>query len=1018
MLIAIALVIGGVYAVLNINQELTPDMNLPLVTVIAMQPGAGPQDIANEVSAPLEAAIANVAGLKRLQSVSAESFSIVIAHFDFGHDMKAAEREITQSVSDAQLPADVGTPQVMRIDINQLLPVVYLSLGGDIGAEELERIARQELVPSIEAINGVQSVDIIGGVTRQVAVVLDPQKMRESGVTMQQVTGVLQANNISIPSGAVVTDDSVLPVRTVSQLTSLSQIEEMVVGFQVQEGQPPRPIQIKDIASVQISPSPTGSISRTNSKPSVGISVTKTQQGNTVRVANAVEQVARDVQEKLGDRVEIVTILDQSDYIEESIAGVSREGVAGAAAAVIAIWLFLLSFRSAIVAGVSIPFSVVVAVLVLYFQGLTLNILTLGGLAIAVGRVVDDSIVVLENIFRHVQEGDDLNKAVLNGTRQVATAIFGSTMTTIAVFLPLGFAGGIVGLLFRPFALTVTYALLASLVVALTVVPILARFFIGRLQLGRHREPAQQQTVLQRGYTPILGWALQHRVWTLVIAAALFVGSFALLPLIPTTFFPQQGEKMFTANVSLPPGAGSPEKTIAKVLEAEQVIDGLPGVDMYNTSIALGGGDDMMALERAMMGQSISGASIIVILSPDADLEAAKEMARERLGNLEGVLTSIGGGGPEDMNSQLEVSVTGQDLELVQAAALQILDEVRDIDGVRDVSSVTGVSQPELAINVDPQKALAVGLTGAQVALLVRELMVGQTVTRVHLDGDESLDLVVQADPNQVANLDALLNLPVGSPLAVPLSSIATIDQTLAPAQLTRLDQRPSATVSGTITAANTGEVTSEVERRINGLDLPAGIDVEYGGVLEMFQESFNTLYVGIGAAIIIVYIVMVLVMGSLLSPFVIMFTLPLASIGALAALAITGRALGISSLFGILMLVGILVTNGIVLIDFVNQLRDQGYGIYEALMEGGRLRLRPVLMTAVTTILALTPLSLGLTEGAIVAAELATVVIGGLITSTLLTLVVVPVVYSIFEGWRERVSGGPTRGASSIDAS
>jgi len=1014
LLIAIALVAGGVYAALNINQELMPDINLPLITVITVQPGAAPQDIAADVTAPVEGAIASTPRLKELSSVSAENMSVVIAQFDFSADMEAAEQEVSRALNAVTLSADAGSPRVTRLNINQMLPVVQFSLSSKTGAgtAELERIARTALVPRIQSIDGVQSVDVIGGVGKQIDIVLDMARITELKLSTVQIAGVLQANNVSIPSGAIGTDEGFLPLRTVSQLTSLEDVQNLVVGFDTTGEGLPAPVKLEDVAAVGVTESPASGLSRTNGKPSVSVVVTKTQDGNTVKVANtALEQVA-EVQKIYGDAVTFTTVMDSSTMVEDSIAGLTREGAIGAAAAVIAIWLFLLSFRSAIATAVSIPLSIVVAVLVLFMQGFTLNILTLGGLAMAIGRVVDDSIVVLENIFRHVQESDDLNAAIISGTREVSVAIFGSTMTTIAVFLPLGFAGGMVGVLFRPFALTVTIALLASLVVALTVVPILARFLVGRRQLGRWVARDRQQTTLQRAYTPVLRWALAHRALTLLIAAILFVGSLGLTQVIPTTFMSHGGEKEFYASISLPPESGTPDMAIEKAIEAETIIAGLPGVDVYSTSINLGTGaqQDIMSLGRMLQGQGALGASVTVRLYPDADLPAVTAMARQRLAAMDGALTSVSGGSAEDMYSALEVSVTGDDPDAVKAAAIDILAAVRDTTGVTDVSSAAVVSRSEVAVEVNPKLALGAGLTGAQVAMLIRQLTTGQTVTTVHIDG-EPLDVVMRADPAAVGTVEALSALTVGSfgETSIPLSAIAGINYRQAPAQITRLNQKPSATVSGTITAENTGEANREIVNRVDSVSLPPGVEVTYGGVQQQFMESFNTLYVGIAAGVVIVYIVMVLVMGSLISPFVIMFTLPLASIGALALLAITGRALSMSSLFGVLMLVGIVVTNGIVLIDFVNQLRGRGMSVRDALMEGGRLRLRPVLMTAVTTMLAMLPIALGFTEGAVMASDLATVVIGGLFSSTLLTLVVVPVVYSLLEGLRTRVTRAPT---------
>ncbi len=1005
LLIAVALVAGGVYSALNISQELTPDIDFPLVTVITVRPGASPQDVADSVGAPLEAAISNVVGLQTLQSISAESVSILVAQFAFGDDMKVAEEEIRRSVANADLPADAGQPDVTRLNINQILPVIHLTVGGDLPTAELEAIARRDLATPIRAIDGVQSVDVIGGVTRQITVDLDLRKMAELGITSQQVGGVLRANNVSIPSGAVGVDGQALPFRTITQLSSLEDIRALIVGFATAEGHQPQPVALREIASVELTPSPIATISRTNGKPSVGLAVTKIQGANSVSIAGAVKDLAKLAQAKAGSDVEIVTVLDQSRLIEESIAGLTREGLIGAGAAVLAIWVFLLSFRSTLAVAVSIPLSLLVAVMVLFFQGFTLNILTLGGLTIALGRVVDDSIVVLENIFRHVQEGEAMGPAVLNGTREVSGAIFGATLTTIAVFVPLAFAGGFTSVLFQPFGLTVSVALLASLLVALTLVPVLARLLIiPRARSGERAGAEIHSTWVQRLYTPVLAWSLRHRVWTLVIAAVFFVGSLALVPLIPTTFLPSGGERQFTANVSLPPGTGTPQELQAKALEAELVLAGLPNVDVYSTNISLGtGSQNSLALGRAIQGQGTSGATFLVHVDPEADIEVVKELARERLAAIDGVLTQVAGGGSDDANSNLQITVRGDDPETVGATAVQVAALARSVEGLRDVSTAAGVRRPELAVRVDPAAALGAGLSGAQLALQLREFAVGQTATQVRLDGGASLDVVVRADPSYFSDIEALRRLPVGTLRTVPLSSIATIEQTLAPTQVTRTDQRPSATITGTITAANTGDVNNAIQEHIDGLALPAGVEVTLGGALRQFSESFNTLFVGIGAAAIAVYIVMVLVMGSVLSPFVIMFSLPLASIGALAALAITGRALGLPALFGFLMLVGIVVTNGIVLVDFVNQLRARGLSVHAALIEGGRLRVRPVLMTAVTTILALIPMSLGFTEGAIIAADLAVVVMGGLISSTVLTLVVVPVVYSIVHGIRAR---------------
>ena len=996
LLVAVGLVFGGLYSALNINQELIPDLDFPILTVVTANPGASPQDVADAVTAPLETALTGTPKLKSLTSVSAESVSIVIAQFDFGDDMRAAEAEVLRRVAGLALPATATAPRVSRININETLPVVQIAVSGNGDAAELAEIVEKRLLPGLQAIDGVQQVDVFGSTEQQINVLLDVPAMQSKGVTAQQIAGLLRANNVSVPTGRVDVNGFSLPLRTVSRLESVDEIAGMIVGVDT-SGAMPLPVRLAGIAEVGLGPSARTTISRTNGNPGLAVAVTKAQGANTVDVAEAAKAVLEEVRAATGGRVQFDVILDQSLLIKESVEGLTREGLLGAVAAVVAIWIFLVSFRSTVVAAVSIPLSVLVAVTVLFVQGFTINILTLGGLTIALGRVVDDSIVVLENIFRHVQEGEDLDQAVSSGTREVTGAVVGSTMTTVAVFLPLGFAGGITTVMFRPFALTVTFAILASLVVSLTVVPVLARYLVGRRQLGARRAVEERPTWIQRLYVPALRWALQRRAATLAIAFVLFVTSLALLPLIPTTFLPAMGAKQFYASVSLPPGSGSEEEVLAVAMQAEEIISTLPDVEVYNTTISLGGGGgDSLALSRAIQGQGTRGATIIVRLTEDADLEGIKEIARERLKTIQGAFVNIQGEGSADTNSQLQIVVTGDDAETVQAAGVQVAAAVREVDGVVDVVTAAGIRQPEMALIVDPMKALPYGLTGGQVAMALRELTVAQTVTRIELAELGALDVVMVADAEFTGSVDRIKELELGTVGRTTLGEIAEVEQMLAPAQVTRTDGLSSASITGRITGSNTGVVQGDIQAKIDSLDLPDGVNVAPGGVLEQFSESFKSIFVGIGVAIVLVYVVMVLVMGSLRNPFVIMFSMPLASIGALSALAVTGRALGMPSMFGFLMLVGIVVTNGIVLVDFVNQLRERGQSVNAALLEGGRLRVRPVLMTALTTILALIPMSIGLTEGAIIAAELAVVVIGGLLTSTFLTLLVVPVVYNL----------------------
>ncbi len=1004
LLIALALVGGGLYAMLNINQELTPDLEFPIVTVITQAPGAAAEDVADQVTVPLEASIGNVSGLRSLNTVSADNVSIMVAQFDFGHDMMQAEQEINSGISGATISDTARTPTVSRLNLNQTLPVVQFSLSGDLEIPELERIARQQIEPEIRTLDGVQNVDVLGGLARQIVIRFDPAEMRGRGVSPDQISGVLQAHNVSAPAGNIGQAGDSQAVRVVGTFESIEEIESLVVG--VDESAPPQAVRIGDVATVETENFPAGSISRTNGLPSVGIAVTKTQDGNTVSVANDVTETLDSL--NLPDEVDTDVILDQSIFIEEAIFGLSRDALIGAIGAILAVWVLLLSFRSAIIAGVSIPLSVLFAIMVLYFQGMTLNILTLGGLAIAIGRVVDDSIVVLENVYRHVQESDELDGAIVRGAREIAVPVIGSTLTAIGVFAPLIFATGIAGVLFRPFALTVTIALLASTVVALTIVPVIARFWVGRSQLGAQRGE-QHETFLQRVYTPILRWSLTHRLITIGLAAVLFIGTLGLLTVVPTTLLPEEEEPEFGIGVSLPPGIGTTEEVIGIGIEAEQVIGDLPGIETYNMSVTLGGGDDVFSLGRALTGGGTRGIDFFIQLEEDADVVEVRELAVDRLEALDDDLqVSVQGGGDQSQD-QLQLSVVGDDQDEVRSVAIQLYEAVQGVDGLTDVTSAAAAERDEIVVEVNPDAALAAGANAGEISQQIRRLIAGEEVTNVQLEGERGeLTVLLTANAEAISSVEDLGDILVGpAEEPVPLGEIAELREVSGPAQVTRENQRVAGVIQGQISGRAVGDVQADIDEVVDAMELPDGVSVEYGGALQQFQEGFEQLILGIVAAIVIVYVVMVMVMGSLIYPFIIMFTLPLTSIGALLALFVTGRPLSLAALFGMLMLVGIVVANGIVLIDFINQLRERKLSVFDALMEGGRLRVRPVLMTAISTILALLPMSLGLTEGAEIATDLAIVVIGGLLSSTLLTLVVVPVIYSLIESLRGRLFGG-----------
>ena len=990
--------------------------------------------MAEQVTKPIEQAVAGVPRLEGLSSSSANSIAIVVAQFEFGTDVKEVRATIEQNLQTAGLPPSVS-PQVAALNINAS-PVIIASVAGvpqegvsaDQQLDAAAQVARDEIVPALLGIDGVATVDLTGGLETQAVVTLDPAKLTETGISVAQVTGILAANNLTVPTGQISTDGTNIPVSTIGSITSLEQIENLVVGVKTPATAPtipgttpgttpgtaptlpvaPTPVFLKDIATVAETGVATTGYARTDGVPSLTLTVTKSSTANTVEVADAVTAELEKVGEANADAVEVAVISDLSTFIKDSRDGLLKEGGLGAIFAILTIFLFLFSVRSTLVAAVSIPLSVLTALVIMQITGITINVMTLGGLAVAVGRVVDDAIVVLENIYRHRALGDDRLTASLKGPREVASAITAATLTTVAVFLPLGLVGGIVSQLFLPFALTVTFALLASLVVALTVVPVLAYLFIGKVKLNVDEDGEPKNSFWIRAYTPTIQLALRSRTtkWGIMAGAtALFAVSMAIVPLLPTQFINAGSEKILQITVA-PPAGTSSEAVLERAIEAETILLADPEVETVQTSVPGEGDTSFGTVTAALSGRPANSATLTVRLSDDVtDLTAYAQQLSADLAEVktDGYDVAVAQTAGFTSNS-LSIVVSSENSDDVAVATDAVMAALADNTDLLNLKSDLSKGTPEVQVVVDPNKAIGAGLTAAQVAGEVRTTLVGTAPTSIQLEGEPAaVPVFVQVDPELVTSVETLSQLPVGTTVTVPLGTIAAVDEVAAQGSITRVDQAPAATVSAEIASDNTGAVSTDVQQEIDDLqaagEIPAGVTVTLAGVTQQQNEAFGNLFVSMGVAILLVYVMMVLTFNSLITPFIILFSLPLATIGAFAALYLTGRPIGVSALIGLLMLIGIVVTNAIVLLDLVERLREQGHSTKEALIEGGRTRIRPILMTAIATILALIPLAAGLSEGSIIAAELGTVVIGGLFSSTFLTLIVIPVLYSLVDG-------------------
>ena len=1004
LLAVVIILISGVFAYRSLQVELFPQIEFPLVTVFAAYPSADPEAVVREVTEPIERAVSGTEGLETIQSTSSEGNATVLATFKYGTDMAEAESVIRNAVNGTTFPPGAEEPRIGRFNPD-FFPVIQFGVISDRDVSDVQDLVQSLIIPEISNIEGVMDVDVTGEMERSVMVTADPDKLAANGITFFQVATALRENNLTLPAGLLFDGSRAVIVKTTHTFDSVEEISDLVVGAS-QSGV----VRLSDVAGVGLGAGRPDSISRTNGKTGLSVAVSKKPEANTLDVTTAINEALASIDGMPAD-IEIVVVTDQGPEIQEQIDSLIKEGMFGFLFAVSVVFAFMLTIRPTlsrgllntlrptIVIGLSIPLSVFTGILLMSWQDMSLNFMTLGGLAISVGRVVDDSIVVLENVYRHIQGGRNRWRAALEATSEVAPAIFASTMTTVVVFVPLAFIQGLVGAFFLPFALTVTFALIASLLVALTAVPVLAALFLRPGDLpegaGDEGELPLQESWLQGAYLQILGWVLGHRAVTLLVAIVLTASSLGLLTLIPVNLFGGGGERILIAELSLPPGTRV-DQTIAEVTEIEERIAGVS--DVYSVSI---GARD---LNLGGIPAGLEQASFFATLSEDApdDIASILRTELEKPGQL--VRVSEASDGPP--SAGVEIFITGPNYEDIVSVAGELAASISTIEGIVNLESNVAQARPEVSIEVDPEKAALIGLNTRQVGLQLSQYLIGQTVTTINVDGD-AVDVVLLGDLGSTRGIDQVQSLVIVGPAgAVPVEELAELVMKEGPVSISRTDGVRSSTMQADIVADDTQAVGVLVDEKIAALNLPPGVSVSSGGIFADIEEGFQAIFITMAVGVVLVYLVMVASLGSLRNPFVIVTTLPLALIGVLVALAITGRPLGLPAMMGMLLLIGIVVTNAIVLIAFVEQQRAKGMAVRDALLSGARVRLRPILMTALTTSFALLPLAIETGGGGLISAELATVVIGGLVSSTALTLLVLPIVYLLFNDSIPRLLG------------
>lgn len=997
-LLTIIIVFSGIYSSTRMKMESIPDISIPFLIVMGVYPGATPEQVMDDLSIPYEKAVESLEDVKAVYSTSSSNVSQVQVEYEYGVDMDEKKRQLEAALDNIELPEGAQEPSIMAISMN-MMPVIALSVSSsDEDIVELTSTVEQTILPKLNKIDGVASATVTGQHLEEVAFTYDEEKMAQLGLTEESVKQMIQASDLAVSLGLYEFEDGEQAVAVDGKFKTEEQLKEMLIPVTPSETNPVPFVKLGDIAEIE-KVGKVQSVSRTNGKDAIAIQIVKGQDANTVTVANAVKDLIEEEQEAISG-LKIDISLDQGKPIEDSVFTMVEKAVFGGLIAVLIILLFLRDFKSTIISIISIPVSVFMALMALHWLDITLNIMTLGAITVAIGRVIDDSIVVVENIYRrmHLKEEKLQGRALIReATIEMFKPIMSSTLVTIAVFAPLVFVGGMVGELFVPFALTMSFALIASLIVAVTIVPALSHTLFRKKIYGEKSESQHKEVgKLAVTYRNFLEKTLNHKWISSIIAVVLLVGSLALTPLIGFSFMGSQEEKVMYLTYT--PGTGElMDKTLENIEEVEQELLKRKDIDVLQLSVNTETSTDAAAM---LTGGGAGGGLIYAIFDPDMDdfPKAKKEV--------EDYIFNVGQSGEwKTQNfamgmSSNEVSYTlySEDLDKLNEAVAQVEDVLVDIKGLDEVESNASAPYVENVIKVDQENVLQYGLTTAQILMALQTNTAKEVLTTVESDGAD-INVVVQREAKSAAaDIDELLETPIQTATGqtMTIGDIVELEEGTTLNSLSRQKGEYFATVSATITDKDISKATSAADEKIADLDLPKGVTTGVGGVAADMTETFTQLGVAMIAAIAIVYFILVVTFGEGLAPFAILFSLPFTVIGSWIGLFATGLTISVSVMMGLLMLIGIVVTNAIVLVDRIIRMEHEGMNMREAILEAGATRLRPILMTAIATIGAMLPMAFGGAGGGLISQDLAVTVIGGLLSSTLLTLIIVPIVYEV----------------------
>ncbi|MBU1356782.1 MAG: efflux RND transporter permease subunit [Candidatus Edwardsbacteria bacterium] len=1014
LMIFIGVTVIGLVSLINLNIDLFPDMSLPIVAVMTEYSGAGPAEVESMVNKPLEAAISMVRNIKNVTSTSKEGSSLLIAQFDWGTDVDAASIDIREKIDLVRdhLPGGVGSPMVVKYD-PALMPILVVGISSPRGVSELKQFAEDNIKDKVARLDGVAAVVVQGGMDRQIHVNIDRNRMEGLGISFDQVKMALAAANLNLPGGHLRVGNLDYLIRTPGEYKDIKQVGATVIG-----NRNGVPISLRDIAEVKDAYAERDSETRIDGVRSVVMVVQKQSGSNTVEVSNRVQKKLAELQKGMPSDIKLSVAFDSSIFIRRSIKSLQSEAVIGAILAILIIMLFLRNWSSTMIIGISIPFSIIATFVMMYFQNMTLNIMTLGGLALGVGRLVDDSIVVLENIYRHREEGHDAREAALQGSSQVAMAVLAATITTIVVFIPIAFVSGIAGVMFKPMSYTVSFSLIASYFVSMMLIPLLSKKFMKvesndqmdswliRNWLNKFNKWLKSLDIV---YQNIISWAIRHKKQVIGITLGIVLLTISLiwpLKLVDTEFIPKSDENEFSLSLAMPVGT-----SFAQTGKIVRQLEDIVREDIPETRVVYSVYGEGEGMRRSMSSTGPNYADMRVKLVNRSERKRGVEEIVEGLrakfaripdakiiintGGMMSQMMSFGAGGA------VQVDIQGYDMETGQKLARQVKEIISGIKGTRDVDISRKEGIPELKVMVDRDKAGSLGLSVYQVAGTVETAFKGNVVSRFRDSKfGKEYDIVVRLQERDRDKLRDLSGLFIMSPLGHPvaLSNVARIEKAFGPVDIQRKNQQRIISVTCDVAGRAVGVINQELTQKLKKLTVPEGFTIEVSGSAKDMADSFKSLFYAMLLAIMLVYMVLASQFESLLDPFVIMFSVPLGIIGVIWGLFFTGINFSVIAFIGVIMLVGMVVSNAILLVDYANVLKRQGMELYQAVITSGRTRLRPILMTTLTTIFGMVPMALGIGESGETYAPLAVSVIGGLAASTVLTLVFVPTLYIILE--------------------